>query len=134
MPRLRSVLLADAIACFASGGLLAVAPAAVAEVTVGGGRLRGRDPVGVLRGLGLAVAGVGAWVLATATASPIRRAAVLPVLAVEVAWVAGCALLLTRGRHLLTPIGSATVATAAGLVLAFFALEVHGLAKPGSTG
>lgn len=128
MPRSRTVLRADALVCFAFGLIFFVFAAPLGSVLARGPpEVSGVELARALRLLGAGVLAVGVGVTRVAATDPIRPAAVLPILAVEVVWLAACAAIPVWARDHLTPLGLTVVAASAAAVLAFLVLEVAGL-------
>lgn len=127
MPRSRTVPRADALVCFAFGLISLVFAAPLGSVSVRGTpEIFGVELARAPRPLGAGVLAVGVGVALVAATDPIRPAAVLPILAVEVVRLVACAAIAVWARGHLAPLGLAMVAASAAAVLAFSVLEVAG--------
>lgn len=117
---LRRALAADAIVSAATGLAMLFGAAPLAELL--------RLPEGLLRFGGLALLPYVAFV-AYAVKHP-SRAAVWTIIGCNVAWAAGCALLLVSGWIAPNALGVAFVVVQAAAVLLFAELQVMGLRRP----
>jgi len=121
---LRYALLADAVASGATG-LLLIAGASLLEGLLG-------LPTALMREGGLVLVPYVAFVAWVGTRETISRTAVQAVIALNVLWVAGSALLLVSGHVTPTALGSAFVIAQAVAVGVFAELQFIGLRRTGT--
>jgi len=125
---LRSVLMADAAVCLAFGLVcLSLADPLAPFLTHRPDRVGPIELAPGLRLLGGAVMLIGIGVAGVARMHRIRFAAVAPILAIEIIWIAVSGAILLRASHHLTAWGVAVVVASAAAVGAFLILEVRGL-------
>ena len=129
VPKLASVLLADALACLISGTVLAVGSDTVAPVLLVNPDPWGLPAIDVVSWLGWFVLAVGFWCAALGTKNQLRLWWILPVLVIEIVWSIASLVLLLTERHELTPAGIVVVLAGAAGVALFFVLEAIGLLR-----
>jgi len=118
---LRRVVLVDAATCVAMGLLLSLAANMLAPLL--------ELPIRLLEYAGLSLLPIAAFIAWVATRSHLSRLGVWVVIAGNVAWVAGSALLLVSGWVSPNLLGSGFIAAQAATVVLLAGLEYVGLSR-----
>ena len=125
---LRAVLYADALVCFLFGITFVLAAEYLVLLSIRNvAAIMGFEPASAFRVLGLLVLTIGAGVAAVARMPRIRVAAVIPILAIEVVWIAACGAILLSAAEQLTATGFFILLMSALAVGAFLVLELLGV-------